>query len=165
MLNYLLDYNGVTLGQSWIAQGYYSSIASEGTADNKHTEEIKELIKRDAGGAYGVMEQLLNYETVEYCDEWHPAICYRAAPLSSQGQLVRLLMFNRVRDQSIKPCNLFGCLSRSQNNKRNFIVSLSLRRPLGVCQELLVGMKSLFHRIQAFIYRSEKRFGCTENCF
>lgn len=44
-----------------------------------------------------------------------------------------------------KAGNLLGHLGRSQNNTRNTIVSVSLWRQLGICQELLADMKSLSH--------------------
>lgn len=45
---------------------------------------------------------------------WRPAICQCMPPVSSCGQLVRLLMFNRVRDQSIKMGQLVELFKRGE---------------------------------------------------
>lgn len=73
-----------------------------------------------------MIEYLLNYGTVECCGWWRQAICQCVPPVSNWRQLVRLLMLDRVRDQSIKMGQLVELFKRGKNKARVSTVMLSL---------------------------------------
>lgn len=89
------------------------------------------------------MEQLLNYGTVECCGWWRPAICQCMPPVSSWRQLVRLLMFKRIRDQSIKMGQLVELFKQREVQSTGVYCDSITLVPLWSCQELLAVMKSL----------------------